>query len=845
MSYEAFQNKVSSEKLTLATLNASKRLMGWTLHSGSIYKIENFDVQVVESIEDSGTAYTEVQDIGDCTASKFYNDRENKIIYLRTTGSDNPNGRFIALTFKLFFASGPITLPHDLASGVEVLWEGTIKSTSTFGVEIDFVNQTSEAIEGSGTLTLVNDNIFWPANFDKLAFENNVCNIYSFSRGLDPSEAKILFSGYVDKKTYSSSQIQFSLKDLLSNLKDPIQLSNIEELGLRNSSDLNKAKQRMILGRVYGHRPVNLDEVLDGYPLTGTLTVNVGSETVTGTGTAFLAELSPDDKIVLGDEEYTIATITSDTSLTITELFTGTAAVSDATSKVLPDRPKRYMNREWLVSGHALRQPTTTTEAYCTITRITVGSTADMYAGDWIIIGSEQVRIDSILSSRLLILATSLITPPVAGVSVVKPAIQRVRLDDVLLRYDTDYSFDADSGVLTLENSAEANSSPLKKLTSNLTFTNTSRTVTGTNFKTIMRPGYMVGCDGHEEMFEVLSVDSDTSLSLRTASTFTDTDLGLYKDYIFDPDNSVLTCEVLGRTDDGTTSGNLLDTAPKIIRQFLVDMGLTSMINEDSFTLATQLSQEPVGMVIPSKYDDTDTLTYRDVFNKINPSVFGSLIQDTDLLLSYLILQPRKSSSSLRLYESDVIDLKLSSASDKVIKTAIVYYRPREYDYLTKTEAINTKQKTSDNAQYLLRVKREKTFDTVLVEESDAERHAGRWSLILESSSGSIDIKTKLQAINLEIGSIVDITHRKLYERFGANSKRKLGLVESVKKNGTDVEVSLVDLSNTFNTVGSINSLTTDWATTDEEGRIYGGFITDDYGLIDNEPDSFGTNKIW
>lgn len=850
MSYQTFQNQVSSEKITLSVLHASKRLMAWTLHSGSIYKLENFDVQVIVSIEDSGNTYTEVQSIAEVTASKFYNDRDNKVLYLRTTGSDNPNGRFLALTFKLFFASSPVTLPHDLASGSEVYWEGSIKSTSAFGVEIDTINQTSEAIEGSGSLTLFNDQSFWPSNFDKLTFENKPCSIYSYSRGLEPSEAKMIFKGTVDKKTYSNQQIQFSFKDLLSQLQDPILLNNIEDLALRNSSDLDKAKQRMIFGRVHGHRPLNVDEVLDGYPLTGTVSITKGLVAVAGSGTTFLNDFSPNDKIILDSVEYTVATVVSDTSLTITEAYAGSVNLVASTYTIIPELPKRYINREWIVSGHALRQPSTTVTDGSSITRIFMASTKDIYDGDLIYIGDlgsgELVRVQTVVSPTLLTLAASLAVVPLSGTSVFKPAIQNVRIDDVLLTYERDYSFNATTGLLTLLTTAEKNASPLKRMASNLVFTNTSRVVTGTSLKSLVKPGTVVGAEGQATFFEVLSVDSDTQLTLRVPSTYTHSNFGLYKDKILDPENSVLTCDAMGRTDDDTSDGNLLDSAPKIVRQLLIDMGLASSINEASFTLANDLASQPVGLVIPAQYEDINTPTYREVLNKINPSVFGTLIQDQSFLFSYLVLRPHKSSSALRLQESDVLGtMGISNAGDKIIKTAIVIYKPLEYNYLTKKESVNTSQKTSTRVSYLIKNNRQRTFQSILVDTSDAERHAARWSLILENSTGIIKIKTKLQSVNLEIGSVVDLTHRKLYERSGSTSKRKLGLVESVKKDGMDVEISLVDLSNTFNRIAAINDLTTTWGNTDEEGRIYGGFISDDYGLISNDSDSFGCNLIW
>lgn len=101
MQFSDYKNMPASEKITLAILMASKRLMGWSLHSGSIYKIENFTFAVIESIEDSGTVYTPVSSIGSVTASKYFLDRATQTLYIRTTGSDNPNSRFIAATMRL------------------------------------------------------------------------------------------------------------------------------------------------------------------------------------------------------------------------------------------------------------------------------------------------------------------------------------------------------------------------------------------------------------------------------------------------------------------------------------------------------------------------------------------------------------------------------------------------------------------------------------------------------------------------------------------------------------------------------------------------------------------------
>jgi hypothetical protein len=277
----------------------------------------------------------------------------------------------------------------------------------------------------------------------------------------------------------------------------------------------------------------------------------------------------------------------------------------------------------------------------------------------------------------------------------------------------------------------------------------------------------------------------------------------------------------------------------------LTDLGLEALLDEDSFNEGADIAYHPIGLVIPELYDDEETPSYRDVLNRINKSVFGSVVQTQAFQLSYLVIQPRKPADTLKLDESDILDITATSVADKIVKTAKVIYRPKEYNYLSGDESWSTEQHTSDVAANIIKTDKERTIETVLCDEFDAGLMASRWGFILENGTTSLKVKTKLQAISLEVGSVVDITHRKIYERLGTSSHRKIALVESVKKTGTGVEIELVDLSNAFNRVGCINELTTTWANTNEDGRIYGGFVTDAYGLIDNDSDSFGSNLIW
>jgi hypothetical protein len=77
---------------------------------------------------------------------------------------------------------------------------------------------------------------------------------------------------------------------------------------------------------VYGDKPANYT--------TGTVSVTNGSAVVTGAGTAWLANVGPGDKIRIGTSRkwYTIASVDSDTQITLSTAYTGATAAGQSYS---------------------------------------------------------------------------------------------------------------------------------------------------------------------------------------------------------------------------------------------------------------------------------------------------------------------------------------------------------------------------------------------------------------------------------------------------------------------------------------------------------------------------------
>lgn len=849
--YADFQNREVSEKIGMCVFEASKRLMGWVLHSGSVYKLTSFQHSVIVSLEESGAAYASVTSVAGMSASTYYLDRQNRTLYAQTSDGTNPNGKFMGLTFKIFFADVSVKAPWDLNTGFEVDWEPLLKDASDFGVTLDNQYQLGFAIEGQGNISFFNKQDFWSPIFDKYYWENQKVLVYSWNRYLPITEAKLIYRGRVQTKEYDPQVVKFTLKDFLSELKSTVSVPLLSAIvGARIPDGLTQAYQRKIYGYVYSHRPVSIDQSLDAYPITGTMTATFGSAIVTGSGTKFLTELSPDDEITIGvdTDSVSIQSVDSDTQITLSSTYDKNTQTG-VTASIKPKDPKRYMNRSLVIAGHALREPTTTVTKFISLSTLQLADTTDLQAGDPLYINSENTTIKRI-SGNLVKLTTNLVTFVPIGTAVTRPAVTSVKINNRSLINNRDYTYNASTGRLTLDKLAEFNVAPELSLTGTLAFTSASRTVTGTGtqFRTEILPNAWVRLIGQADYFEVLSVDSDTQLTLRSAATYTGSGASLLKEpEIYNADTVIVTCDVLGATDNGASSGTFLKSGPQIVQQLLIDAGFATEIATATFTTANDLAPYKLGFVIPSTFDATNLPTVRDVINNINESIFGALIQNNDFQLEYDVLHPdRAQGATLRLTEQDIIKFSITSDSNRIAKTVTFNYLTKEYDPLSKGTSFQTQTFTSPYAQYLARTDNEKVIDSIITASGDAYILAARWALILEVASSIIEFNTKLQAARLQVNSKVDISHEKLYQRVGSSSTRKLAGVQSAIKTTKDCTIQIEDLANAFSRCAAIcDNAAPTFTNATAKDRIYGGWITDTYGMEANDPDTFGINLIF
>lgn len=843
--FAEFKDREASEKVILAAFEARERVMGWSLLSGAVYQRTNVSSDRITLVEEDGSAYTEGSSTA-LSAGEWYHDRSANILYVRTTDDSNPNSKYIVKTENLYFSSIGVTAPYDHGtwSGYNVFWRDGLINTSGFKVEVDNENQLGEAIEGRGTITFGNEQDYWKSVFDKKSFFNSAITIYSWSPEIDFDEAQILFIGQIQDKDYSERQVRFTLRDRLNELRASVQLDRISDVaGVKASPKTLNQFQRRVYGEVKGHVPTSIDEVSSdtGYALSGTVSISSGTTTITGVGTSFLNDLSPDDELIIngGDSRVSIESIESDTSATLSEEPDTT--VGGASFAVDPSLPKFYTNREFVIAGHALREPTTTITVVKNTAEITVDDSTDFEADAEILVGSERSRVRRVVGNKIR-LDINLATLPTVGTTVKRLTVTNVRLGTRQLELTRDYTYDASTGRMSLEEDAEFNVAPTRVLAAGtVSFSSGSRTVTGsgTEFTSVLNPNSWIRARNQSTWYRVLQVNSDTELELRVASGETESnDVGLFKTPDVFSDEVPLSVDTLGLV----SSGVWLNTVPEIVEHLLEEAGLSSDIDTASFDTAKDLVYQRVGYVIPQRASDTRSITYKSAIADLNKSVFGTLIQNDAFLFEYRVIRPNRSATSAtRYFDADVLNWAVKSQLDKIAKTINVTYVPREFDWRSRGDSTGLTTYENETAKFVSKATRTVDYETFLVNENDAVTLAQRLGFLFSVAYTTISATTKLQAASLKVSSIVNFEHEKLFD-----PQRKVGAIKSISKDGFGVRLEIEDLASAFAACGTITEADANaWDDESARGRLFRGYVTDDFGMQDNDPDTFGVSRIW
>lgn len=980
MTFEEASLLPKSEKITLVTLQSAQQVKLFDLSAFTNTYSRSISF-FCSSVKIGGVNLTQGSSKSTLTAGQFIFDQEEMKVYIYSTV--DPRTIDVILFFTHFFSNKPLILPYDLSTGFDVEWLPYINSIGSIGQQLDD-QSTGTVLESTSSIEFLNSG-FFDDYYDFLIFENKAVSFYSWFAETPITEAKKIFEGVIESKDYEKDKVSFKVKDFLFRLRDTVKLEKFSSADGTLADSLIGTPKRRIYGQMKQMKCAGVDSLLDGFTGTGTITIDTtaaviagtasgtyvsndltgtvagtaGIRTITGTGTTFLTQIFPNQKIRvtngLATYSYKVLSVASNTSLTVTsdisvtfaaftaknyssgsksvygigtnfsskvqqgsalrftngvttlnlkveyvvsdtELVmteyltstfsgytitnldvkkniltgTGTAFISELSSgdtvkfmvdgieqtltvdvvtsntnalatesidalingltfTIEPDVKYYKNNRIWHVAGHKLREPTTTITTVNANNRFVLASTQDIFADDFVLINSQLVKIRRV-SGNEIIMNSALAPVPSIGATVKKLPIQNVFFGQKELIYSRDWTYsNTTEAKIIFNNNAEFNITDEKMLGVSLSFTNGTSSLTTSSivdFRSILKPRDFIRknsiVSGENAYYEILDV-KEQEIILRSAySGTTETALAFRKNIEYIVDDSLITCNCLGFED---ASGTWLKTPSDAVRHLVMNDAEFSSVNETSFAKAKADCDFIVSIVIPEEIEGDD-VSIRDTITKINESVFGSLYGNSSLSISYSILNSDKPELTNILKDDDILSFT-SESSTKIFNQINVNFRPF-IDHATGNKTFENISYNSGFVDKYLGIKNTLEKTIYLYEDDKSNIIMQRLALFNSLSNTKVTIKGKANFFTSSLNDKIFINFDRLFRRFGGNDKRKIGTVISTKKSQYESEIVISDLGNIINRVPAIAPNTANsYSTASADEKIRWGYVCD------------------
>jgi hypothetical protein len=829
-----------SEKITLVTMLAEKRVKFFDSYSGFIYS-KDADYYV-HQVKQFGVELEIVNSIGLLSPGTYFYSYTEKKIYVWLIGDGDPSADDVSLVYKFHFSNAPVILPSDLTSGNEVEWLPYIETIGSIGQSLDDEN-TGIVLESSSSVNLINQG-FFDEIFDTLLFENKAVSFYYWFPVTPVTEARKIFEGVVESKSFAPDRVTFNVKDFIFRLRDNLNLGSFSESDGSVLDTYLGTPKRRIYGRVSKCQCVGLDTVKDGYALTGLISGSALSKQVNGSGTFFLDELSSGDEITFiqfGEEvNFTVDYIQSNTVMFLSEDID--ANFSNLSVTVSPAVPWRKKNRRWHLAGHKLRSSQAEILTVVNARQFVVDDNSEFFADDVITITTPSGDITTQVtrvSGDQIILEQNIFPVPIAGDIIRKEPVLGAYFGNTRMILNRDFTVtNTTEAIIEIDELAEFNLAR-EKITTNtptqpsitFTFTNGQKiisTASNVDLKTIIKPRDWIRSitQTNDVWFEVMKVEERAVIIRENYSQATNTAVARIKEVNIISDDSLITVDCYGIE----YQNKWVRTASNAVRHMVkFDAGFLN-VNESTFEQADVDCKYTLSIVVPESLGSKDVLI-RDEVTKINESVFGSLYGNTVQEICYSIVNTRRPATIQPIKDDDV--LSWSSESSNEIVNAVTAIYGHFTDTVTGEAAANYYTFNNEFVNKYTKIKRQAERNIYLYDASNAETIAQRIAFYGSLSQLKVNIKSKAIFFNYSVNDRLYIDLDRLYKRYGSGSRLKIGIVSSVKKGNYDSEIVLNDLGNIFNRCPSIApSATMSFISASDDDKVKFGFILDNDTLV-------------
>ena len=573
---------------------------------------------------------------------------------------------------------------------------------------------------------------------------------------------------------------------------------------------------------------------------------SVSNNIIEGSGTDFINEVSPEDriKVTVNGQEYVfgVESVTSPTELILQDEIEVSFVDFDGFNQ--PERPYRGMNRRWHIAGHKLIEYDVLVTELINFQSFKVDDPKDIANGDFLRIGGFTYVVRRV-STNIITLNQNLRSVVLVGDPVTKIPVSECLVGNTRFIIDRDFVIDntPTDAVLEFNELAEFNVTSPKSVSITFQFTTGSNVITSVasdvDLTTLIRPRDWVRARSVNlpDWYEVLSVEQ-TSVTLRTNALTTFSGQIQLKSVEYINDNSLVVADCLGLEADGGWVRYPADAVRWILeRAQIQDLNLPSFdeaSNDCRFTMALYYPAT-IGSEMP---------VIRDIISNINGSVFGSLYLDSNFQYTYKILNSDKPLEMPVVKDEDVLSFRVQTKTN-TINSVLMSFSPF-VDTKAESETFKTIILESDFVNQAIGKKQQLRVTSYLFNEADARTIAERWLFFRSLTQSVITLNTKLQYSLLSLNAPMLLDLSRIFKRFGSSTRRKIGLINSITKDGANTVIQINDLGNVFSRVPAI-------ASDDAQDYIQGSDDLDRFGyIVDNQTETpdpaseaeLGTNLI-
>lgn len=346
--------------------------------------------------------------------------------------------------------------------------------------------------------------------------------------------------------------------------------------------------------------------------------------------------------------------------------------------------------------------------------------------------------------------------------------------------------------------------------------------------------------------YEVLAADSKM-IYLRTPYMGPTTYSNLiYKNVEYVQDDTPVYISCRGKTKDGTPSGDLITTAGDVVSDLIDGAGLGAFKDTASFAKANESAPQLVSLALPFSFKG-DMPPIKEVVNRLNASVIGSLFVNQNLDLGYNILDASIDIASLRtITDDDIISWSASGDGFDISKTTIGNYRPLDFDPAKGEESNLQVTYTSSYVEEYVGNDNTSELNLYLYDTDETQEQVERDQLINSLSNTTIKINGSLNLSKYKLGERVVLNLRRLYKAVGGDERLQVAVITSIDNNGQDVKLELENLGALYSraAVISADDSVDDYSTSTSEQKLTTSFVMDDNGLINNSEDTDNTSLI-